>query len=222
MDPWNSHAAARLAERPAGRLEPRPRMEWTQRPGIGPAAELLGEDLTGRRVVELGCGAGHNAAHLAAAGAVVVAVDRSAGQIRRARGHYGHTGAEFVHGSAAAHLNRVTESLDAIVSVFGAIGTTEPSRVLAACSRRLAGPGVLAFSVPHPQRTGTIPVSPRNRDTLTLPDGTSAAPERWDIAPAAWGHALDRAGLLVTDVQNLFAPADARWPTTLLITARKP
>lgn len=94
--------------------------------------------------------------------------------------------------------------------------------MLAACSRRLARRGVLAFSVPHPQRTGTIPVSPRTRDTVTLLDGTSAALERWDIAPAAWVRALNRAGLLVTDVQNLFAPADAPWPTTLLITARKP
>lgn len=197
-------------------------MEWTQRPGIGPAAELLGGDLTGRRIVELGCGAGHNSAHLATAGAVVVGVDRSAGQIRRAKAHYGHTGAEFVHASATVHLHRGAERLDAIFSVFGAIGTTEPTHVLGACSRRLARRGVLAFSVVHPQRTGTIPASPRTRDTVTLPDGTSAAVDRWEIAPAAWVRALNRAGLLVTDVQNLFAPTDARWPTTLLITARKP
>ncbi|WP_457028615.1 class I SAM-dependent methyltransferase [Kitasatospora sp. P5_F3] len=222
MDAWDTRAAYRLAERPAGRLDPPPRMEWTQRPGIGPAAELLGEDLTGHRVVELGCGAGHNTAHLAAAGAAVVGVDRSAGQIRRAKAHYGHTSAEFVHASATVHLSRGAERLDAIVSVFGAIGTTEPTRVLAACSRRLARRGVLAFSLPHPQRTGTVPVSPQTRDTVTLPDGTSAAVDRWDIGPAGWVRALNRAGLLVTGMQNLFAPADARWPTTLLITARKP
>jgi hypothetical protein len=44
----------------------------------------------------------------------------------------------------------------------------------------------------------------------------------WDIDPAAWARALNRAGLLVTGVNNLFAPANSRWPTTLLITARKP
>ncbi|MBB5933992.1 class I SAM-dependent methyltransferase [Streptomyces zagrosensis] len=222
MDLWDAHAAARLAQRSTGRLEPPSRMEWTQRPGIGPGAEILGEDLTGRRIVELGCGAGHNTAHLAAAGAAVVGVDRSAGQIRRAAAHYGHTRAQFLHASATLHLRREATRLDAIVSVFGAIGTTEPSRVLRACFRRLARQGVLAFCLPHPQRTGAFPLSPRNRDTVTLPDGTTGTVTRWDVDPAAWARALNRAGLLVTGVHNLHAPADAHWPTTLLITARKP
>ena len=222
MDFWDAHAAARQSERPAGRLVPPPRMEWTQRPGMGPAAEILGDDLAGRRIVELGCGAGHNTAHLAAAGATVVGVDRSAGQIRRALAHYGHTGAGFAHASATVNLSRDTERLDAIVSVFGAISMTEPSRILSACSRRLARRGVLAFSLPHPQRTGTVPVSPQTRETMALPDGTTHAVERWDMDPATWARALNRAGLLVTGVQNLYAPSESRWPTTLLITARKP
>ncbi|MFI6008821.1 class I SAM-dependent methyltransferase [Streptomyces sp. NPDC051243] len=197
-------------------------MEWTQRPGIGPGAETLGEDLAGRRVVELGCGPGHNAAHLTSLGAKVTGVDRSEGQIQRALAHYGHHGTEFVHSRALGYLTRESERLDAIVSVFGAIGLDEPSKLLSACSRRLSRRGVLAFSVPHPQRTGTIPVSPRTPDRMTLPDGTTALVDRWDIDPAAWVRAINRAGLLITGVQNLFAPADSRWPTTLLITARKP
>ncbi|MYU52346.1 MULTISPECIES: class I SAM-dependent methyltransferase [Streptomyces] len=197
-------------------------MEWTQRPGIGPGAEILGGDLAGRRVVELGCGPGHNAAHLTSLGAKVTGVDRSKGQIERALAHYGRHGTEFVHSRALDYLTRESECLDGIVSVFGAIGLDEPSTLLGACSRRLGRKGVLAFSVPHPQRTGTIPVSPRTRDRMTLPDGTAATVDRWDIDPAAWVRSLNRAGLLITSVHNLFAPADARWPTTLLITARKP
>ncbi|AXG79168.1 class I SAM-dependent methyltransferase [Streptomyces paludis] len=223
MDVWDAHAAARFTQHPAGPLKPPARMEWTQRPGIGPAAEILGGgDLAGRRIVELGCGAGHNTAHLAAAGATAVGVDRSAGQIRRAIAHYGHTGATFVHADATLHLSRDTGRLDAIFSVFGAIGTTEPSHILGACSHRLTHCGVLVFCVPHPQRTGTIPRSPRTRDTVALPDGATATVERWEIAPAAWARALNRCGLLVTDVQHLHAPADVHRPTTLLISARKP
>lgn len=221
-DTWDAHAAAALAESPPGILEPPPRMEWTQRPGIGPGAEILGGDLTGRRIVELGCGAGRNTAHLAAAGAIVTGVDRSAGQIRRARAHYAHTGATFVRDSATTHLARTAERLDVIVSVFGAIGTTDPCRILALCSLRLARRGVLAFAVPHPQRTGSLPASPRTRVEVTLPNGTTCVLQRWDIDTGAWARAVNRAGLLVTSVQALFAPADARWPTTLLITARKP
>ncbi len=197
-------------------------MEWTQQPGVGPGAELLGADLTGRRIIELGCGPGHNAAHLAKAGARVIGVDSSAGQIRRALAHYGHTGARFHRGTALDHLTRGSVPLDAIVSVFGAIGLTEPAPLLGAACRRLAPGGVLAFSLPHPQRTGAIARTPRLRELMALPDGTTATVERWELDPATWARTLNRAGLQVTDLQHYFAPADSHWPTTLLITARKP
>jgi 2-polyprenyl-3-methyl-5-hydroxy-6-metoxy-1,4-benzoquinol methylase len=197
-------------------------MEWTQRPGIGPGAEILGNDLDGQRVVELGCGSGHNTAHLASLGADVIGIDSSRGQIRRATGHYGHTGAEFLHSTASAYLNRDRDRLDAIVSVFGAIGLTEPFKLLYACSRRLGRRGVLAFSVPHPQRTAAIPAERRTREQMLMPDGTATVVERWEADPAAWVRALNRAGLLVTGMHHLFVPAPACWPTTLLITARKP
>ncbi|MER5644399.1 class I SAM-dependent methyltransferase [Streptosporangium sp. NPDC002524] len=45
-------------------LTVRDRFEWTRAAGIGPPPKVFG-DLTGRRVVELGCGGGHNLAHLA-------------------------------------------------------------------------------------------------------------------------------------------------------------
>ncbi|MQS11197.1 class I SAM-dependent methyltransferase [Streptomyces kaniharaensis] len=222
VEAWDAHAAQRLAQDPPKPLAPPVRMEWTQRPGIGPGTEVLGGSLCGRRIVELGCGPGRNTAHLAGLGARVTGIDSSRGQIRRAAAHYGHTGAEFVRSTASAYLNGERERLDAIVSIFGAIGLTEPFKLLVACSRRLSRNGMLAFSVPHPQRTGTIPASPRTRDQLTLPDGTPTVVERWDIGSASWVQAINRAGLLVTGVQDLFAPVDARWPTTLLITTRMP
>ncbi|MGW3042372.1 class I SAM-dependent methyltransferase [Kitasatospora sp. NPDC001159] len=222
MDVWDVHANQRLANGSPRPLAPPGRMEWTQRPGIGPGAEILGSDLAGRRIVELGCGPGHNTAYLASLGANVTGIDSSRSQICRAVGHYGHTGAEFVRSTASAYLNRERDRLDAIVSVFGVIGLTEPFELLYACSRRLGRKGVLAFSIPHPQRTGAIPAGRRTCEQVLLPDGTPAGMERWEAAPAAWVRALNRVGLLVTDVHHLFAPADAHWPTTLLITARKP
>ncbi|GAA1649157.1 class I SAM-dependent methyltransferase [Actinoplanes couchii] len=219
---WDAHATHRLANEPPGPRQPPQRMEWTQRPGIGPGAEILGGDLTGRRIVELGCGAGHTTAHLAAAGATVEGVDSCAGQMRRAVAHYQYTGARFLNTDALTYLGSGSASLDAIVSVFGAIGMTEPTRLLAACSRRLTGRGVLAFSVPHPQRTGTIPLTPPTRTTAMLPDGTTQLLEQWDIEPGAWTRAVNRAGLVVTAMLHIRAPADTRWPTTLLITAHQP
>ncbi|MEV6973267.1 methyltransferase domain-containing protein [Kitasatospora sp. NPDC093806] len=219
---WDAHAAQRLAHGPPQPLQPPARLEWTQRPGIGPAADLLGDNLTGLRILELGCGAGHNTAHLAAVGALAIGVDRSTGQIERANAHYGHTGALFTQAPAVGYLRRGIGHLDAIFSVFGAIGTSEPSRLLGACSRRLGRHGVLAFSVPHPRRTGVIPLRPRHREAAALPDGTSGSVDRFDVAPASWACYLNRAGLLVTGLHDHFAPVDAQWPTTLLVTARKP
>lgn len=63
--PWHAHALQRVAAGPAEPLTPPARMEWTPHRGYGPGAELLGADLRGRHVLELGCGPGHNAAHLA-------------------------------------------------------------------------------------------------------------------------------------------------------------
>jgi SAM-dependent methyltransferase len=122
MNVWEAHAASRLIDGPVDPLPAPDRFEWTQRPGIGPGAEILGKDLNGPLIMELGCGAGHNTAHLAAAGARAIGVDRSSGQVLRAIRHYQHTGAVFVHGSALTYLTRTTGGLDAIVSVFGVIG----------------------------------------------------------------------------------------------------
>lgn len=39
------------------------RFEWTRQAGTGPDISVLGP-LTGRTVIETGCGSGHNLAHL--------------------------------------------------------------------------------------------------------------------------------------------------------------
>jgi len=126
VDVGEAYAAHHLANGPPEPLPAPARMEWTQLPGIGPGTEILGGDLVGLRIVELGCGAGHNTAQLAAFGADAIGVDCPSGQIRRAVSHYRHTGAQFVHGSALMYLTGITGYLRAIVSVLGAIGLTEP------------------------------------------------------------------------------------------------
>ncbi len=88
--PWHAHALQRTAAGLAEPLAVPARMEWTTRPGQGPDADVLGPDLRGKRLLELGCGPGHNAAHLATRhGAHVTGVDLVGLQVRRARSHYG-------------------------------------------------------------------------------------------------------------------------------------
>ncbi|NED90191.1 class I SAM-dependent methyltransferase, partial [Streptomyces sp. SID11233] len=126
-------------------------MEWTTRPGQGPGAEILGPDLRGKRLLELGCGPGHNAAHLATLpqglgfaragdtpiGAHVTGVDLVGLQVRRARSHYGRLdNLTFVAGHALHHLRASDEPFDAIYSVFGAIGLVAPELLLPAIAQR--------------------------------------------------------------------------------------
>jgi SAM-dependent methyltransferase len=200
-------------------------MEWTTRPGSGPGAEILGLDLRRKRILELGCGPGHNAAHLATRhGAQATGVDLVGLQVRRARSHYGRlNNLTFVAGHALHYLHVSDEPFDAIYSVFGAIGLVAPELLLPAIAQHLKAGRTLAFSVPHPQRGGRRPCTddrPR-RDYVTLPDRTRRPIARWDFDADRWEKHLNHAGLWLTSAQEFHDARLGRWPTTLLITARK-
>ncbi|MFG2527294.1 class I SAM-dependent methyltransferase [Streptomyces sp. NPDC048516] len=223
--PWHLHALQRTSAEPAGALAVPARMEWGTRPGEGPDADLLGADLRGRHVLELGCGPGHNVAHVAVhRGATVTGVDLVGLQIRRARCHYGRlAGARFVAGHALHHLQATAEKYNAIYSVFGAIGLVAPELLLPALAGRLAPRGTLAFSVPHPCRAGHRPSAddrPR-QDFVTLPDRTRLPIARWEFDAERWGLHLARAGLEITSSQELRDAHPGHRPTALLITARR-
>ncbi|MEV5709716.1 class I SAM-dependent methyltransferase [Actinoallomurus sp. NPDC052274] len=221
--PWQAHALQRMTAAPPG---PRPapnKMEWTQRPDCGPGAEILG-DLRNRNVLELGCGAGHNLAHLAVRrGAAATGVDRADRQIQRCRAHYGHfSTTTFVAQGALAYLHATQTTFDAVYSVFGAIGLTDPAPLLEAAAARLTGGGLLAFSIPHPRRRGRRPANRACLDHIGLPDRHRLPVLRWELTAERWCKTLTAAGLAVTDARDISAPEGGQWPTTLLILARKP
>jgi SAM-dependent methyltransferase len=201
------------------------RMEWTTRPGRGPGAEILGTDLRRSRVLELGCGPGHNVACLATHHeARVTGVDLIGLQIRRARAHFGRlNNLAFVADHALHYLQASDEKFDAIYSVFGAIGLVAPDLLLPAIAQHLKTGRSLAFSVPHPWRGGRRPASDDLpcRDYVTLPDRTRRPIVRWDFDANRWEKHLNRAGLRLMLVLEFHDARHGHWPTTLLITARK-
>lgn len=223
--PWHARALQRTATGPAEPLAVPARWEWTTRLGSGPGAELLGADLRGKRVLELGCGPGHNAAHLATRhGAQVTGVDLVGLQIRRARSHYGRLdNLTFAVGHALHYLQASDEQFDAICSVFGAIGLVAPELLLPAIAQHIKPGRKLVFSTPHPQRGGRQPSGddrPR-RDFVTLPDRTRLPIDRWEFDGTRWAQHLDRAGLWLTSAQEFHGVRHGRRPATLLITAHK-
>jgi SAM-dependent methyltransferase len=125
------------------------RLEWTRQPGTGPPPAILG-DLSGKVVVELGCGSGHNLAGLAARhGAIATGIDHDPAKVARARQLYGDIpGLQVVHADAASYLMAVpAASVDACLSIFGAFSFSPPGPLLKAAAHALRPGGLLAITV---------------------------------------------------------------------------
>ncbi|WP_350328589.1 class I SAM-dependent methyltransferase [Actinospica acidiphila] len=123
-------------------------------PGVdGPGDEVLG-DLAGLRVLDLGCGTGRHAAHLARAyGARVDGVDASPSQIQRARAHHPDVpGLRLFHADAVDHLGQA-EPYDVIYSV-SAVHFFDPHRLFPALAGSLIPGGRLYFTVLHTNSEG--------------------------------------------------------------------
>lgn len=128
---------------------------------------MLG-DLTDCTVAELGAGAGHQAAYVAAelGAARVVVIDSSAAQHARSNNVYEDVcGLDFVFDDAATYLQAHPGSLDVVYSVFGALDFTDPRALLPAAPARW-GPGVLhARALPNGRATRDGVSARRYRDS---------------------------------------------------------
>jgi SAM-dependent methyltransferase len=145
---YRDHQASDRGGQPARRLMPPARFEWTRQPGTGPSPSILGP-LPGATVVELGCGSGHNLAHLVAHhGVIGIGVDNDPAKITRARTGYRHLpGIRFTLAEAHHYLNAtMPASADLVLSIFGAFSFTDPLPLLTATARILRPGGLLAMT----------------------------------------------------------------------------
>jgi SAM-dependent methyltransferase len=125
---------------------------------------LIG-DATGKRVVDLGCGAGHNAVALARHGAKVIAVDASANQLNIAR----RLAEEFetkveTHLGDMADLSFITSgSVDTVLSTQALGYVDDINRVFRQVHRILKPEAPIVLSLDHPfglllEHVGGVPV----------------------------------------------------------------
>jgi SAM-dependent methyltransferase len=114
---------------------------------------LLG-DVTGKRVLEVGCGAAPCARWLAAGGAEVVALDISAGMLRHAVAGNEATGIAVPLVQASAdQLPFADSSFDVACSAFGAVPfVADSGAVMREVARVLRPGGRWVFAVTHPIR----------------------------------------------------------------------
>jgi len=192
---------------------------------------LLG-NVEGKRVLELGCGAGHAAVALAKQGAHVISVDPSHRRLDRVRTACEREEVRVeLHQSDLAELAFVrADTIDTVLSVFALATVPDLDRVFRQVHRVLRSESHLVFSVPHPAY-----------GLVTGGHYFDARPRPWDTGDAV-GHefprtiselftSLGRANFRVDTLlepepndgphSSFWQPAMATSPATLLLRARK-
>ncbi|MEV0846368.1 class I SAM-dependent methyltransferase [Streptomyces sp. NPDC049954] len=199
-------------------------------------------DVTGKRVLELGCGAGQWSRALAAEGANVVGLDLSEAQLAAAARARGAARYPLVQG-AAERLPFAADSFDLVFCDYGGLSWAPPRLVVPQAARVLRSGGRLVFNVAGPWFEACYDEA-AGRATTTLHQdyfGLDAIAEGQDavsyqLTYGGWIKVLRGAGLLVDDLieprpepgtangYNRTEPPDwaHRWPAEALWVTRKP
>lgn len=122
-------------------------------PGIGTEADyrLLGS-VSGKRVLDLGCGGGQSAIACARQGAIAIGVDISVEQLAYARRlvEAEEVRVELKHGDLAELAFQRADTIDIAFSAMALQYTPDLNRVFRQVHRVLKPQGVFVFSIPHP------------------------------------------------------------------------
>lgn len=198
---------------------------------------LLG-DVSGKRVLDLGCGAGANAVALARAGARTIAVDESPDQIgaARARIDAAEVKVELHHAPLAELAFLRADTIDAAISVGALPAVEDIGRMFRQLHRVLRTEHVFVLAVPHP--TFSL-LDPGDVDPLRIRRSAFAPSDFGPDDPRHGTHnrsistlfvELGRAGFRVDHVHEPaptsqgsahWSPAMTKVPSTLILRARK-
>jgi SAM-dependent methyltransferase len=198
--------------------------------------------VTGKRVLELGCGAGQWSRAPAAEGAAVVGFDLSEAQLAAATQAMGATRYPLVQG-AAEQLPFAPGSFDVVFCDHGGLSWAPPHLAVPEAARVLRRSGRLVFSATSPWFTVCYNTDADQVTTQLRQDyfGLGAVAEdhgaaTYQLTYGGWIRTLRGAGLTIDDlieprpdpgIRSGYTGTDPpdwarRWPAEMLWIARKP
>ena len=206
-------------------------------------SRLIGP-VDGKRVLDLGCGAGAASIALARRGARVIAVESSTARLAQARtaAELAEVHIEFHHSDLADLAFLRADSVELVVAVYSLAGVGDLGRVFRQLHRVLRPEAPVVLSFPHPFAT-MLELDPEEQQTPYL------TRTYWSENPLAWRAGgdegithvhqigdvfthLHRSNFRVDGIVEPIAEVDsgrslhrsdlARWvPTTLIVRGRK-
>jgi SAM-dependent methyltransferase len=200
--------------------------------------QVLG-DVTGRCVLELGCGAAQWSVALAERGARAIGLDVSHAQLLHAR--RSEPTLPLVHANGE-QLPFSDNCFDIVFCDHGALSFCDPDVSVPECARVLRSGGLLAFCCTHPmlyltwddareQQTSKLHIDYSQLGRMALDEGTID----WVLPPGAWIRVLRANGLEIEGLVELCASEGAsttyvefappkwarRWPAEWIWKARR-
>lgn len=162
---------------------------------------LLPADLTGKDVIELGCGTAYVSAWASRRGARrVVGIDNSAHQLETARRLAEEHGIDLtLHHGIAEDTPEPDHAFDVAVSEYGAVLWAEPSAFLTEARRLLRNGGTLSFLTTHPLAVITAPLDG------SIPSGAELLRPWFGSHRYDWRDAVDEPGGIE------FVPTVGQW-----------
>ncbi|MBI1817090.1 MAG: class I SAM-dependent methyltransferase [Deltaproteobacteria bacterium] len=204
--------------------------------------QVLG-DVSGKDVLEHGCGNAYFSSWLARRGARVVGLDNSPGQLAHARAFQREFGVEFPLVLAdGAQVPLANESFDIVFNEYGAALWVEPERMVAEAVRLLRPGGLLAFLTNSAIIQLCWPMEAESAGTSLVCDyfgmhrshNPADGSVEFHLPHGEWIRLLRRYGFVVEDLIEIRPPEGAtsgwkfvslewarRWPCEEIWKARK-